>query len=253
MGRRYLFLLGTLYMYRCITMYVTTLPVPGMHMVCAPKVNNFKSISILDKKRHLFFLICNMRVYGTVIITAHSCFNIHFVVFTYFCMFSHHLSPVIQLYGDSEAKLQRVLQLLSGGGLSINGSHLLCGDFLYSGHTVILTLTYLFIKECMSHAWTNKPTSFAIKHCHFAAFGSVIVILLWSIDLLFFTDSPRSFWWYHLLCWLMAAVGVVCILVAHEHYTVDVVVAYFITTRLFYWYHTMANLQVDVILKSTLK
>ncbi|XP_073800987.1 phosphatidylcholine:ceramide cholinephosphotransferase 2 isoform X2 [Danio rerio] len=143
-ARRYFFLLGTLYMYRCITMYVTTLPVPGMHMVCAPK-----------------------------------------------------------LHGDSEAKLQRVLQLLSGGGLSINGSHLLCGDFLYSGHTVILTLTYLFLKEY----------------------------------------SPRSFWWYHLLCWLTAAVGVVCILVAHEHYSVDVVVAYFITTRLFYWYHTMANLQ----------
>uniref|UniRef100_A0A8C1UMS9 Sphingomyelin synthase 2a n=2 Tax=Cyprinus carpio TaxID=7962 RepID=A0A8C1UMS9_CYPCA len=143
-ARRYFFLLGTLYMYRCVTMYVTTLPVPGMHMVCAPK-----------------------------------------------------------LHGDSQAKLQRVLQLLSGGGLSITGSHLLCGDFLYSGHTVILTLTYLFLKEY----------------------------------------SPRSFWWYHLLCWLTAAVGVMCILVAHEHYTVDVVVAYFITTRLFYWYHTMANLQ----------
>uniref|UniRef100_A0A8C2J771 Sphingomyelin synthase 2a n=1 Tax=Cyprinus carpio TaxID=7962 RepID=A0A8C2J771_CYPCA len=143
-ARRYFFLLGTLYMYRCITMYVTTLPVPSMHMVCAPK-----------------------------------------------------------LQGDSQAKLQRVLQLLSGGGLSITGSHLLCGDFLYSGHTVILTLTYLFLKEY----------------------------------------SPRSFWWYHLLCWLTAAVGAVCILVAHEHYSVDVVVAYFITTRLFYWYHTMANLQ----------
>lgn len=46
------------------------------------------------------------------------------------------------------------------------------------------------------------------------------------------------------MCWLLSAVGVVCILVAHEHYTVDVVVAYFITSRLFYWYHTMANLQV---------
>lgn len=57
-------------------------------------------------------------------------------------------------------------------------------------------------------------------------------------------DSPRSFWWYHLICWLLSAVGVVCILVAHEHYSVDVVVAYFITSRLFWWYHTMANLQV---------
>ncbi|KAL2101699.1 hypothetical protein ACEWY4_003460 [Coilia grayii] len=143
-ARRFLFLVGTLYLYRCVTMYITTLPVPGMHMICAPKLND-----------------------------------------------------------DLQAKMQRVLHLMSGGGLSITGSHLLCGDFLYSGHTVMLTLTYLFIKEY----------------------------------------SPRSFWWYHLLCWLMSAVGVVCILVAHEHYSVDVVVGYFITTRLFYWYHTMANLQ----------
>ncbi|XP_017556901.1 phosphatidylcholine:ceramide cholinephosphotransferase 2 [Pygocentrus nattereri] len=145
LGRRFFFLMGTLYLYRCVTMYITTLPVPSMHMTCAPK-----------------------------------------------------------LYGDSQAKLQRVLQLISGAGLSITGSHIMCGDFLYSGHTVMLTLTYLFIKEY----------------------------------------SPRSFWWYHLLCWLLAAVGVVCILVAHEHYSVDVVVGYFITSRLFYWYHTMANVQV---------
>ncbi|KAJ8281076.1 hypothetical protein GJAV_G00063230 [Gymnothorax javanicus] len=143
-GRRFFFLMGTLYLYRCITMYITTLPVPGIHMTCAPK-----------------------------------------------------------LYGDSQAKVHRILQLISGGGLSITGSHIMCGDFLYSGHTVMLTLTYLFIKEY----------------------------------------SPKSFWWYHLMCWLLSAVGVVCILVAHEHYTVDVVVAYFITSRLFWWYHTMANAQ----------
>ncbi|XP_061889604.1 phosphatidylcholine:ceramide cholinephosphotransferase 2 [Entelurus aequoreus] len=142
--RRYFFLVGTLYFYRCITMYITILPVPGMHMSCAPK-----------------------------------------------------------LYGDSYAKFQRILRLISGAGLSITKSHIMCGDFLFSGHTVMLTLTYLFIKEY----------------------------------------SPRSFWWYHLMCWLLSAVGVVCILVAHEHYSVDVVVAYFITTRLFWWYHTMANTQ----------
>lgn len=37
--RRFFFLIGTLYLYRCVTMYITTLPVPGMHMNCAPKVS----------------------------------------------------------------------------------------------------------------------------------------------------------------------------------------------------------------------
>ncbi|XP_051921524.1 phosphatidylcholine:ceramide cholinephosphotransferase 2-like [Hippocampus zosterae] len=141
-GRRCFFLIGTLYMYRCITMYITTLPVPGQHMVCAPK-----------------------------------------------------------LYDDSAGKIWRIVRLISGGGLSLTGSHMMCGDFLYSGHTVMLTLSYLFIKEY----------------------------------------SPRWMCWYQWICWLLSASGVLCILVGHEHYSVDVLVGYFVTTRLFWWYHTMAN------------
>ncbi|XP_062305020.1 phosphatidylcholine:ceramide cholinephosphotransferase 2 [Osmerus eperlanus] len=143
-GRRCFFLIGTLYLYRCVTMYITTLPVPGKHMTCAPK-----------------------------------------------------------LYGDSEGMVWRILGLVAGGGLSITGGHLMCGDFLYSGHTIMLTLAYLFIKEY----------------------------------------SPPSMWWYQWLCWLLSAVGVVCILIGHEHYSIDVVIAYFITSRLFWWYHTMAHTQ----------
>ncbi|XP_036448483.1 phosphatidylcholine:ceramide cholinephosphotransferase 1 [Colossoma macropomum] len=143
-GRRFFFIVGTLYLYRCVTMYVTTLPVPGMHFKCSPK-----------------------------------------------------------LFGDYEAQLRRIMKMISGGGLSITGSHSMCGDYLYSGHTVMLTLTYLFIKEY----------------------------------------SPRRFWWYHWICLGLSSVGIFCILLAHDHYTVDVVVAYFITTRLFWWYHTMANQQ----------
>ncbi|XP_076154160.1 phosphatidylcholine:ceramide cholinephosphotransferase 1 [Alosa pseudoharengus] len=144
-GRRFFFIVGTLYLYRCITMYITTLPVPGMHFRCSPK-----------------------------------------------------------LLGDWEAQMRRVMKMIAGGGLTITGSHSMCGDYLYSGHTVMLTLTYLFIKEY----------------------------------------SPKRFWWYHWACWLMSVVGIFCILLAHDHYTIDVVVAYFITTRLFWWYHTMANQQV---------
>lgn len=36
-------MIGTLYLYRCVTMYITTLPVPGMHMTCAPKVSPMSS------------------------------------------------------------------------------------------------------------------------------------------------------------------------------------------------------------------
>ncbi|XP_046885739.1 phosphatidylcholine:ceramide cholinephosphotransferase 1 [Hypomesus transpacificus] len=143
-GRRFFFIVGTLYLYRCVTMYITTLPVPGMHFKCSPK-----------------------------------------------------------LFGDWEAQIRRIMKMIAGGGLSITGSHTMCGDYLYSGHTVMLTLTYLFIKEY----------------------------------------SPKRFWWYHWMCWSLSAVGIFCILLAHDHYTVDVVVAYFITTRLFWWYHTLANQQ----------
>lgn len=34
----------------------------------------------------------------------------------------------------------RVFHMLTGFGLSINGRHNYCGDYLYSGHTVILTI-----------------------------------------------------------------------------------------------------------------
>ncbi|XP_041755238.1 phosphatidylcholine:ceramide cholinephosphotransferase 1-like [Coregonus clupeaformis] len=116
--------------------------------------------------------------------------------------------PVLNLYlkrlfGNWEAPMRRIMKLIAGGGLSITDSHTMCGDYLYNGHIVILTLTISLSKS----------------------------------------DSPKRFWWYHWFCWTLSAVGIFCILQAHDHYTVDVVVAYNLTTRLFWWYHTLANQQ----------
>lgn len=57
-----------------------------------------------------------------------------------------HLICISALEAPPTAALTAVCFL--SPGLSLTGSHLMCGDFLYSGHTVMLTLSYLFIKEC---------------------------------------------------------------------------------------------------------
>lgn len=55
------------------------------------------------------------------------------------------------------------------------------------------------------------------------------------------TDSPKKFKPFHWLVGLAALVGIVMVLLARGHYTVDVLIAYYVTTRLWYIYHTMAN------------
>ena len=43
---------------------------------------------------------------------------------------------------------RRVVTIISGGGLSFNGRHVYCGDYIFSGHTVIFVMAYLCIKQC---------------------------------------------------------------------------------------------------------
>ena len=56
-----------------------------------------------------------------------------------------------------------------------------------------------------------------------------------------FSDSPKRFWPLHWASWIASATGIVLVLVARGHYTVDVVIAYYVTTRVFWIYHTLAN------------
>ncbi|CAD6200296.1 unnamed protein product [Caenorhabditis auriculariae] len=53
-------------------------------------------------------------------------------------------------------------------------------------------------------------------------------------------NSPRRWWWLHATSWLFALVGVVFLVISHGHYTLDVILSYFICTRIFWLYHTMA-------------
>lgn len=80
----------------------------------------------------LLYMMRSITMYVTVLPVASK---------TYYCSPKlNHTTPLIVT--------ERVLQLISGFGLSINGKHTYCGDSIYSGHTVVLVLSYLIIKEC---------------------------------------------------------------------------------------------------------
>lgn len=144
--RRVWLVLGLLYYYRAVTMFVTALPKVDQTYVCTPKAEN---------------------------ITA-------------------------------KVVVSRVLTIMSGGGLSINGKHIYCGDYIFSGHTMTLTLGYLVIRQ-------YSPSRFILLH------------------------------WVSLLTSLL---GVIFLLLGRGHYTIDVLLAYFVTTRVWWLYHTLAHNQV---------
>ena len=90
--RRIWFLLGLLYFYRSLTIFVTVLPKSDQGYQCSDKAGNITALLVVN----------------------------------------------------------RVVTILSGGGLSINGKHVYCGDYIFSGHTVIFVMAYLCIKQCES-------------------------------------------------------------------------------------------------------
>ncbi|RXN08978.1 sphingomyelin synthase-related 1 [Labeo rohita] len=139
--RRLCSLMGTVFMLRCVTMFVTSLSVPGQHLQCTGKI-----------------------------------------------------------YGDMWAKLQRAVAIWSGFGMTLTGVQT-CGDYMFSGHTVVLTMLNFFVTEY----------------------------------------TPRSWNFIHTLSWVLNLFGIFFILAAHEHYSIDVFIAFYITTRLFLYYHTLAN------------
>jgi hypothetical protein len=47
---------------------------------------------------------------------------------------------------------------------------------------------------------------------------------------------------FHTMCWVANLFGIFFILAAHEHYTIDCLIAFYLSSRLFLYYHSLAHL-----------
>jgi shingomyelin synthase len=114
--RRIWLMLGLLYYYRALTMMITVLPKSDKDYECHPKQNETTPMSEWEDGNQ------------TIKVTIRLCV------------------PLCD--ANPPVYVERVLTIISGGGLSINGKHVFCGDYIFSGHTMTLTLGYLAIKHC---------------------------------------------------------------------------------------------------------
>lgn len=139
--RRMYSIISSVFLLRCVTMFVTSLSVPGDHLQCQSA-----------------------------------------------------------RYVTMEARLRRAFEIFSGGGMTLTGLKT-CGDYMFSGHTIVLTL--------LNHLITEY--------------------------------TPSRWYYLHIVSWMFNLFGIFFILAAHEHYSIDVVIAFYITSRVFLYYHMLAN------------
>lgn len=132
------------------------------------------------------------------------------------------------MYTSLSRKIQRAYIIWRGAGMSIQGVRT-CGDYMFSGHTVALTMLNFFITECKC----------VLQQCiDFYLFLKSFVNCTVCYD---FSDTPRHMYFVHTFTWMLNMFGIFFILAAHEHYSIDVFIAFYITSRLFLYYHTLAN------------
>ncbi|VDI16305.1 Hypothetical predicted protein [Mytilus galloprovincialis] len=103
-------------------------------------------------------------------------------------------------FTNNWAKLRRALIIYLGMGMKVTGMKT-CGDYMFSGHTVIITLLILYINQY----------------------------------------TPQRWYFFHIFIWILGLTGISFIFLSHGHYSIDVIVAFFIASKMFVTHHVIGD------------
>ena len=117
--------------------------------------------------------------------------------------------------------LAKVMRVAVGGGVSLGEQQNLCGDYIFSGHTMILAVSYLTVRDCKI-VRVIVELKFALRFTKKAVFSSL--------------GCPYSFNCRGSLKKIVkqsqhTKFQVVMLLLGRGHYSIDVLLAYYVTTR----------------------
>ena len=68
------------------------------------------------------------------------------------------ISLFFQVYGTFNHRFKRALEIFFGMGMSLSGVRT-CGDYMFSGHTSVVTLLNFLITECKHYSLFCRHTS----------------------------------------------------------------------------------------------
>jgi len=122
------------------------------------------------------------------------------IVLTGLSVPSEHTVCIPYPEDDIWRKFARAFNNWRGCGMSMMGVQN-CGDYMFSGHTVVACILHFSILEY----------------------------------------TPRHLFRLRVFCWTMTLLAMFLILASHEHYTIDVFIGFCITATLHRYYHLLAN------------
>lgn len=116
-----------------------------------------------------------------------------------------------------------------------------------AGHAVMLTLANFFVVEYTPSSWMvcgHYSILYIARRGGSSMHDRTSKVATQSATVAGRCFTLLYFQAFHSLCWAGNITGIFCILLAREHYTIDCVIAYFVSSRLFMHYHTLAHLSL---------